>query len=145
MTHGHAQPGEPHPQNEPDVHGHGHESKDVKLRGILQFTVVLVIATIAIQLVIGIWMAFYANEEKQVEASRSPRLADSVGQFPDPRLQGNPGAEMARFLKAERQELNAYGWRDRKAGIARIPIDRAMEGVVAQGLPVRKSEEGSSK
>lgn len=33
--------------------------------------------------------------------------------------------------------LNSYGWVDQKNGIARIPIDRAIDIVAARGLPAR--------
>ena len=39
-------------------------------------------------------------------------------------------------MKAEElRRLNGYGWVDRKAGIAHIPIDRAMDIVATTGLP----------
>ena len=40
-------------------------SKDVKLHGILIFTAVLVLVTIAIQLALGLWMAIYSNDERE--------------------------------------------------------------------------------
>ena len=33
--------------------------------------------------------------------------------------------------------LNSYGWVDQKNGIARIPIDRAIDILAARGLPAR--------
>jgi hypothetical protein len=38
-------------------------------------------------------------------------------------------------LKQE-DELNSYGWVDQSAGVAHIPIDRAMDLIVEHGLPV---------
>jgi hypothetical protein len=35
----------------------------------------------------------------------------------------------------ELSRLNGYGWVDRAAGIAHIPIERAIEIVAASGLP----------
>jgi hypothetical protein len=37
----------------------------------------------------------------------------------------------------EVQRLNSYGWVDQQAGIARIPIDRAMALLAQRGLPTR--------
>jgi hypothetical protein len=34
--------------------------------------------------------------------------------------------------------LNSYGWVDKNAGIARIPIREAMKLTVQQGLPTRQ-------
>ena len=67
---------------------------------------------------------------------------------PEPRLQGAPGHEVEPIQElkdlraAEDALLNSYGWVDRNAGITRIPIERAMDKLLQQGLPVR--EEGKS-
>lgn len=37
----------------------------------------------------------------------------------------------------EDKVLHSYGWVDEKKGIARIPIDRAIDIIAQQGLPVR--------
>src|SRR5262249_52671146 len=34
--------------------------------------------------------------------------------------------------------LHGYGWIDQRAGVARIPIDRAKELLLQKGLPVRQ-------
>jgi hypothetical protein len=44
---------------------------------------------------------------------------------------------------AQRERLGSYGWVDRKAGVVRIPIDRAME-LSAQGVRPRVSAPPSS-
>ncbi len=35
------------------------------------------------------------------------------------------------------KKLNSYGWVDRKHGVIRIPIERAMDLVAQRGLPTR--------
>ncbi len=40
-----------------------------------------------------------------------------------------------------RQRLEGYGWADRKQGVARVPISRAMELVVKEGLPARAGQQ----
>jgi hypothetical protein len=37
----------------------------------------------------------------------------------------------------EEKTLHSYGWVDQRAGVVRIPIDRAMELVAQRGLPTR--------
>jgi hypothetical protein len=44
----------------------------------------------------------------------------------------------------EDEILNSYGWVDQKAGVVRIPIDKAMDLLVQKGLPT-KSGEGNGK
>ena len=43
--------------------------------------------------------------------------------------------DLIRFKEQELDQLNHYGWIDKEAGIARIPIDRAMDILARQGLP----------
>lgn len=67
---------------------------------------------------------------------------------PEPRVQVSPGHDMERFSQSETQRLESYGWVDRRAGIARVPIERAIDEVVRRGVPWRgapqESQEGSS-
>jgi hypothetical protein len=54
-----------------------------------------------------------------------------------PHLQISPPEDLAAFRAREDAELNTYGWINRTAGVARIPIDRAMDLVLQRGLPER--------
>lgn len=47
-------------------------------------------------------------------------------------LSGAPAQDLAALRAEEARHLSTYGWIDRDAGIVRIPIDRAMELVVAR-------------
>ncbi len=55
--------------------------------------------------------------------------------FPDPRLEDDERGELKDVLLDQEQKLNSYGWVDEKAGVARIPIERAMQLVAQRGLP----------
>jgi hypothetical protein len=69
------------------------------------------------------------------------RLAASLpARPPEPRLQDHPAQELTEFRARERQTLHSYGWVEPNAGVVRIPIERAMELVLARGLPVRAGE-----
>src|SRR5205823_3522166 len=63
------------------------------------------------------------------------RLAIDVDQFPDPRLQRDPESELAQVQEEQLSRIHSYGWVDRRAGIARIPVDRAMDILARTGLP----------
>jgi hypothetical protein len=121
-----------------EAHPVGHERSDVSLRGIFLFTGILAASSVAILLLLGGLMALFARQERRLEQLRPPMFTDESGQFPAPRLQGNPAVDTAEFLARARKTLNSYGWVDRKAGIARIPIDRAIEILAQKGLPERK-------
>lgn len=47
--------------------------------------------------------------------------------FPAPGVEPNQALERERLFKAQREKLGSYAWADREAGIAQVPIERAME------------------
>jgi hypothetical protein len=57
-----------------------------------------------------------------------------------PRLQAHPETDLQQYLERERAILETYGWVDRKNGVVRIPIQRAMNVLIQNGLPVRNSK-----
>jgi hypothetical protein len=57
---------------------------------------------------------------------------------PEPRLEPDPVAPRLAVRAREQEKLASYGWVDANAGVARIPIERAMELLVERGLPPSK-------
>jgi hypothetical protein len=55
--------------------------------------------------------------------------------YPEPRLQQNPAADMARFRRHEMRRLNSAGWIDGARRVAHIPIADAMQQIVQEGIP----------
>lgn len=49
-----------------------------------------------------------------------------------------PAYDMEEMHKQQSEEVNSYGWVDRKQGIVRIPISEAKKLLLQQGLPVRQ-------
>ena len=58
---------------------------------------------------------------------------------PEPDLQVASSRDYQDMRAAEEAQLRSYGWVDREAGIAAIPIERAMEILASRGLPAQKS------
>jgi hypothetical protein len=80
-----------------------------------------------------IYIAYLPQREKTAEA-------DLAQVPPDDRWQYSPEgrADKLKDLRArEETELTTYGWIDQKAGVVRLPIDRAME-LTLQSLQARK-------
>lgn len=69
----------------------------------------------------------------------------SEHQPPEPRLQVDAAADLQRMHAAEDLLLNQYGWTDSKAGIARIPVSRAMAILANRGLPARAGGKGAER
>ena len=55
-------------------------------------------------------------------------------QAPTPLLQPAPQPDRAAYFAEKRRLLDSYGWVDRQAGIARIPLDDAMKLLAARGV-----------
>jgi hypothetical protein len=56
---------------------------------------------------------------------------------PAPRLQDQPGLELELWRNSERQRAASYGWVDRAGGRVHVPLEVALERVLARGFPVR--------
>jgi hypothetical protein len=73
------------------------------------------------------------------ETLRPPSSASPLARVeilpPEPRLEANPKVVLDQVRRREDQLLNGYAWVDRDAGIARIPIDRAMAVLAERGWP----------
>ena len=54
---------------------------------------------------------------------------------PEPRLQAEPKIELKDLRESEDLILSSYGILDPEKGIARIPIDKAIDIVAGKGLP----------
>jgi hypothetical protein len=52
---------------------------------------------------------------------------------PEPKLQISPSLDWQSMVRQETETLESYGWVDRNTGMARIPIERAMEIMVERG------------
>jgi hypothetical protein len=60
-------------------------------------------------------------------------------------LQINPRQDLHALVSSQEQTLHSYGWVNRDAGVAHIPIDEAMRLTVERGLPVRAPENRGTK
>lgn len=54
-----------------------------------------------------------------------------------PRLLARPEGELKQVRQQEKERLESYGWVDQTAGVAHIPVERAIDLVAARGLPTR--------
>jgi hypothetical protein len=115
--------------------GRGHEANTLVVKGLIIFAVVLVAVGILVEFCLVYVMKDFSQEEKALQALAPPVFANDSGPVPGPRLQATPTTDLAKLKQADLARLNGYGWVDREAGIAHIPIDRAIEFVASRGLP----------
>lgn len=115
------------------------ETSDVNVRGIFAFAVGLSITGVIVSLVVWLLFALFTAREAQRVMPAFPLAAGQENRLPpEPRLQTNPRQDMRDLRRAEDAVLSSYGWVDKKAGVARIPIGEAMKLTVKRGLPARQ-------
>ena len=112
----------------------GHERRDIDPGRVTRIGVgILAFLLVAMVLSWGLTQSLVAWREA---ASPPPNpVAARLGtrQPPAPRLQADPRADLEALRARERSTLASYGWVDRDAGVAHIPIDRAIDAIVEEG------------
>jgi len=136
-------------------HGHGQttngrpvhkdvafEKTDVHTGPILKALFYLgVMVVLSYLLTLGIYKGlthYFANSYTPMIPSR---VEAGPTMPPEPRLQGMPGhltdpqQDLREKIQADVDANKQFGWVDRQAGIAQIPVTEAMKLIVEKGLP----------
>lgn len=118
--------------------------REIDRRSIWGFAVAVTAVTLLVHLIVWGMMASYRRTATGRDPAPSPLAEANVRRLPPvPRLQNNPEAAMARLRAREEAQLTTYGWIDRAAGVGRIPIERAIDLLIEQGLPGAGAPAGS--
>lgn len=110
----------------------GFEPRDVPPRGV-------VYAALGLFAGIAVSAGFVAGLIALLPSLREPASPTSIEAArqgpPEPRLEISPPTDRMAVEAAARSRLDGYGWTDRAAGRAHIPIDRAMDILARRGWP----------
>ena len=127
---------EPRKTDNPEI---VHEGSDVNVGAILGYGAVLIGAAVIMFVFLWWLQGVYQYQTQRAQMQAYPLAAGQQELPPMPRLQEHPQQDM-RELRAKQQALlKGYGWVNRDAGVARIPIEEAMRIVVERGLPTREN------
>lgn len=124
-------PGQPPPGGSHEAYEHS----DADPRGLLHWGGWL-IAVLVVLFVSMAWLFDFYGKVQSLGKPASP-FEDARVLPPAPRLQVQPRAELHAYCEQQDKLLNTYGWADEHNGVVRIPVDRAMELTLQQGLPSR--------
>jgi len=110
----------------------GYEHRDIAVRTIFVLGAALIAVTVLAQVALyfqlgGLWRARQKELPPPVPVATALPTAP-----PEPRLQTSPALDLKTLRDAEDAHLHGYAWVDRKAGVVRIPIERAMELVAKE-------------
>jgi len=115
--------------------------RELSLRGIVGFAVGLVVV---IALAAGaLWFLTGWLTSRSIAADPPPpalREARQPWEPPGPLLQTDPFRDLDELRAAEEETLEGWAWVDESAGLARIPVEKAMELYEAgerAGVPVQ--------
>lgn len=103
-----------------------HEPTDVTDR-FIWIGVPLLLASVLLLALLVLWLYPGATIDRTIQLP--------LPNYPNPQLQPNPRADMAKFYNEEMRLLNGSGWIDKDNGIAHIPISDAMRLVAQEGIP----------
>src|ERR1700712_4380966 len=113
-----------------------HEVHDANARPIVVAGLMLAVGA---AIVFGIVFLLFHQFSPKPSADGVNPMAGGAGLNPAvPRIEEHPSETYPGLRAHEDQVLGSYGWVDKKAGVVRVPIDRAMEMTLQRGLPVRK-------
>jgi hypothetical protein len=124
-----------------------YEHSDLSALGILGFLAGLAIVGLVMHVILLGMFNYLDNYSKRHELATNPLAPVTTldlrnpgppvaNEFPLPRLETKELGELNDQRLQEENILNSYGWVDQKAGVARIPIQRAMQLLAQRGLPV---------
>jgi hypothetical protein len=122
--------------------GPSHEERDIRLRPIVWAGAALVVLAIVVHVGLAWLFDYFTERRTRLEGPPAPTAPIAwPRQLPaGPRLQIDPHQDLQQLLSAEATILQRYDWVDHEAGIARIPIARAMELLAERGLPARQGD-----
>jgi hypothetical protein len=146
--------------NEPDHAQHstnsGYERRDIGVAGVLYFLAGLAVFGLITNFVVTGVYHYFENRTEAQQTPVNPLVTNAVRDtrhlppeyngnydkylqknFPSPQLEIDERHQLDQIRLNEEQTLNTYGYVDQKAGVVRIPIDRAMDLIAQRGLPVR--------
>jgi hypothetical protein len=120
----------------PPVTGGSLDDRELDLRSIVIFGVVLFGGTLVVLLLMWGMSAAFKSMEEAKDRPPSPLGEARLDPIPPgPRLQAVPPRDMDELRAANRQALTTYGWVDQPNGVAHIPVDRAIAILTEKGLP----------
>jgi hypothetical protein len=117
-----------------------HEETDVNVSAIIRYGVGLIVVAAVVHVFLWWLVGAYEGQRERAQTQAYPMAAGQQDRLPPtPRFQENPQQELQTLRAKQKALLEGYGWVNKEAGVAHIPIEEAMKMVVARGLPVREA------
>jgi hypothetical protein len=133
-----------HTQPRPKPLQRGHETRDANVKWLFGIVFFLLFSGLIIHGILASVLSLLKGRVSPADLWEPVARPRSLTQPAGPQLQISPPMDLQKFRAREENQLNSYGWVNRTAGVVRIPISRAMELVLQEGLPVGTNRVGPS-
>ena len=109
---------------------------EINYRVLAQLTVGLLVL-IAVAMILMWFLTRSIYQQEKAGDPPPPLMIEARVQHqpPNPRLQSDPFTELDLLHAAQETRLHSFGWVNQSTGLAHISINRAMNQLVAHGLP----------
>jgi hypothetical protein len=117
-----------------------HEESDVNVSAIIRYGIGLLVIAAVLHVFLWWLQGTYSRQNQRAQTQVYPLAAGQQDRLPpSPRFQENPQQELQDLRAKQKAQLEGYGWVNKEAGVARIPIEDAMKMVVERGVPTRET------
>jgi hypothetical protein len=128
--------------HDPDRHvdaSAGYETRDVSLRTLVKWVVGLYIFIfITVALTVPFFFLIVPRDESRTERTGQNELRPTISLPAAPVIQPTPIQDMSSFEQEQQRRLTSYGRAKDEPGKVHIPIDAAIDRIVAQGTVARE-------
>jgi hypothetical protein len=121
-----------------------YETEDFSPRSIRWFTAGLAVLAVMVFVLMGGLLWFLSGGWPPRQGIVTP-MVPAPNMSPEPDLQVASSRDYQEMHAAEEAQLHSYRWVDREAGIAAIPIKRAMELLASRAMPVQPPQAKSTQ
>lgn len=117
-------------RDNPDV---TYEHSDIRSLAVTGTGIALLLGTLVT--VFALWFLFEYFRSTHPEPAPRPALAPEYSGIKQPLLQASPKIDLQELRARDQRLLTGYAWVDRQKGSVSIPIDRAIDKLLQQGMP----------
>jgi hypothetical protein len=109
--------------------------REIDARAVVYSVVgVFAVSALVLALMVGLFHVL-ESRQRRLDPPPSPLAEAGLRRLPPgPRLQAAPERQLQELRRTEEHLLDSYGWVDQASGVARIPIERAMDLILERGL-----------
>jgi hypothetical protein len=109
-------------------HDHKYETTDAHLTKVMGTTFALLgVMVVGMSFAWGVYEIFRTQTPAPEMGAETFVVPDTTALPPAPNLEADPASSLLALRSREDSVLETYGWTDSARGLARVPVERAME------------------